>query len=63
MWVGQVQEGVLDVLRIVIVTRPADCASQVKERLSKVGAELIQQVRHDQQSTGVPVKVCSHAHC
>ena len=62
MWVGQVQEGVLDALRIVIVTRPADCASQVKGRLSKVGAELIQQACHYQQSTGVILKVFSHAH-
>ena len=40
----QVQEGVLESLRIALVTKPSDCSSQVKARLSKVGADLIQQV-------------------
>ena len=34
----------LDALRIVLVAKPADYQMQVKSRLSKVGAELIQQV-------------------
>ena len=34
----------LDALRIVFVAKPADYQMQVKSRLSKVGAELIQQV-------------------
>lgn len=46
----QVQEGVLDALRIVIVTKPADSSAQVKTRLVKVGADLIHQVSRKRAS-------------